>query len=187
MTTRPDINVILLTGPAGAGKSTAADLINQLDENHWETDSFATPLREMLMSAFGLRRRHFREEKELPLEQLGGRTPRYALQTLGTEWGRELIHPSIWAITAVNWVKSFVNDYDARDFIFDDCRFQNEIDLMREAFNTKVIRIIPSFEGYTPIEASGHASEQQALDWDVTVCNDGDLDKFKEDLKEAIR
>ena len=27
--------------------------------------------------------------KEVPCELLGGKTPRYAMQTLGTEWGRD--------------------------------------------------------------------------------------------------
>ena len=34
--------------------------------------------------------------KEHPCSLLLNKTPRYAMQTLGTEWGRELIGENIW-------------------------------------------------------------------------------------------
>jgi hypothetical protein len=36
------------------------------------------------------------DEKETPLPEFGGKTPRQMMQTLGTEWGRNLIDAEIW-------------------------------------------------------------------------------------------
>lgn len=184
MPTEADVKVIILTGPAGSGKSTVSDIIAQ--EDNWSQLKFAQALKSMLVFGLGLHRSQLAgPDKEIGLEILGGRTPRHAMQTLGTEWGRNLMHPSIWAIAEVRAVKELFATYPDARVIYDDCRFPNEIDLMREAFNTTVIRIVPEFEGYTPIEASGHSSEQQELDWDYTIVNKGDLYVLREQVKEV--
>ena len=37
------------------------------------------------------------EDRETTVPELGGRTVRYLLRTLGTEWGRDLITPTVWS------------------------------------------------------------------------------------------
>lgn len=53
---------------------------------------------------------------------------RHVLQTLGTEWGRNLIHPDIWVILAF---RRF-NALQLENVVFSDCRFINEYNAIRE-------------------------------------------------------
>jgi hypothetical protein len=40
------------------------------------------------------------EQRNRPQPLLGGKSARYAMSTLGTQWGRNLITPNIWANAA---------------------------------------------------------------------------------------
>jgi len=113
------MTLILFTGKGGAGKSAAAA---ELVSNHgFVLVKFATPLKNMLR-AFGLTDAEIEgESKEAPCEKLGGQTPRHAMQTLGTEWGRDLITPDLW-VTA--WARD-VSKHDR--VVVDDLRFPNEL------------------------------------------------------------
>lgn len=66
--------------------------------------------------------------KEEPIPELSGVTTRHMLQTLGTEWGRDMMHKDFWAnIThskVVNLLKA------KRSVVVDDMRFPNEYDAM---------------------------------------------------------
>ena len=86
----------------GAGKTTLAEALER--DLNAERIRFAGPLKAMLA---GLLREVGADEarihemldgslKELPARELLGRTPRYAMQRLGSEWGRELMHENIW-------------------------------------------------------------------------------------------
>lgn len=115
-------SIIGLAGMAGSGKTTIANALNL--SGLYARRSFATPLRKMLM-AIGLSEEDLREGKEIPHSLLAGKTPRWAMQTLGTEWGRECIDADIWARLAT---------YDLTSqsrVIFDDVRFPSEIHAIR--------------------------------------------------------
>jgi hypothetical protein len=78
--------LIALTGYAGSGKSTLADIL--ACEHGFTVVKFAGPLKAMLR-ALGLDEREIEGDlKEQPCQLLAGHTPRRAMQTLGTEWGR---------------------------------------------------------------------------------------------------
>lgn len=181
--------IILLSGPAGSGKSTARRYISKMYEYEPFRLSFAGPLKEMIKAVFNLTEAHVSGHlKEVPLWILGGKTTRYAMQTVGTEWGRDIIHPDIWVRQAIQSVKNLEAEHgEDITVIFDDVRFQNEIDGMREVWeDTRSIQIRPGFEGYTPISNSEHASEVQYLEWDVLIANKWGLDDFKKQLREAM-
>jgi len=162
--------IILLTGPADAGKSTLATYLTQT--HSFGRFKFADSIKS-IMTVLGLSTREIEGDlKEVPCAKLGGKTPRYAQQTLGTEWGRELMYKNIWADKAVRDVQRLWEWYVEYPVVFDDCRFQNEIDCMREAFeDVTVIKLVPAYEGYRPIKESGHKSEKQELDWDILIKN----------------
>lgn len=92
--------ILGLTGRAGTGKSTAADYLCQ--RYGFVQLGLADVLKDMLhvlLDAAGLDHAvlHERTLKEAPLPSLGpGVTPRRLMQTLGTEWGRQLIHSHLW-------------------------------------------------------------------------------------------
>ena len=113
--------LIGLCGKKGSGKTYIANhFAKQYDA---KVCRFADTLKSM-MRAMGFSERQITGDlKERPCDLLDGKTPRYAMQTLGTEWGRDLIHKDIWVNIAINKALGF--DEVA---IFDDVRFPNEIE-----------------------------------------------------------
>lgn len=116
-----------ITGKAGSGKSTAAQVL--LDAG-WVRIKFADPLKDMLR-AIGLDDRHIEGHlKEVPCDMLMGKTPRHAMQTLGTEWGRECIAPDFWVALARRRIALAMAA--GLNVVVDDVRFENEAQVIRE-------------------------------------------------------
>lgn len=86
--------VIGLTGAAGSGKDTAADILCKT--HRFIKLSFADPLYDMVSIATRtpVDLLHERECKEATIKSIGA-SSRKLLQTLGTEWGREIIDKDI--------------------------------------------------------------------------------------------
>lgn len=84
-----------ITGFIGSGKDTAAEYLTQ--NYGFKAVKFADPIKDMMRS-IGLTTEELedRKLKEEPHPLLRGRTPRYAMQKLGTEWGRNLIADEFW-------------------------------------------------------------------------------------------
>ncbi len=160
------IQVIGLTGYAGSGKTTAA---KHLVETHgFVTVKFAGPLKAM-MRALGLGEREIEGDlKEVSHRLLAGRTPRHAMQTLGTEWGRQQFGDDFW----VNLAREVALDVidQGGHVVIDDVRFPNEAAAVRQ-MGGRVIRI--HRPGVGPI--NGHASDNQALACDYEIINDDSI------------
>ena len=129
-----NIKIIALNGPKGVGKTTVARALEKHLAAYGETAilSFASPIKKMAQ-AIGVPDAHLLdpEYKEKPIPGLGV-TSRVLMQTLGTEWGRQMISENIWlwamdrAIEREAWSLAF--EEDALFVIIDDCRFDNEAD-----------------------------------------------------------
>ena len=123
-----EVRVLGFAGRKGAGKSTAAAAIAAAVAEAGRLD-FADPLKGML-AAFGLSDAQlYGDAKEKPLDWLDV-TPRRLMQTLGTEWGRELIHPDLWVrlweLRALDALRS-----RAPVVLVADVRFVNELAAVR--------------------------------------------------------
>lgn len=97
-------------------------------------------------------------------------TPRVFLQRLGTEWGRQRLHPELWVEAWKNATLESASDHCGDMLVVaDDCRFENEAAAIR-AMGGKVVRIERPGAG----SASGfsHASEK-GVAADITIQNDG--------------
>lgn len=108
-------------GPEGAGKSTAAHIVSELTGG--TILPFAAPLKAMI-AALGVPHGCIygtQAEKEMPLAMLGGKTARHAMQTLGTEWGRQCMGADFWRDA---WLAKADTMGDV--VIADDVRFPNE-------------------------------------------------------------
>jgi len=119
--------VVGISGKKGSGKDTAGKAL--CEKLGFKEIKFATPLKLMLGALLWYRGadEHLIERmldgdlKEVPSPLLNGRTPRYAMQTLGTEWGRNLIHEDLWIDTFQDKAKTFDRVVNT------DTRFPNEV------------------------------------------------------------
>lgn len=123
-------SLIAIHGKKRSGKGTVASYLERV--HGYEIVKFADPLKDMLRVL--LRYCGFDENtiermieadlKEDPLDILGGKSARYAMQTLGTEW-RVLIDPSLWIRIALQRVRT--HRAAGRRVAIDDLRFPLEL------------------------------------------------------------
>jgi hypothetical protein len=157
-------------GSAGHGKTTAACAI----VGHypgWYRVSFADPLRAML-SALGLTSEELTLRKEEACALLGGKTPRYAMQTLGTEWGRGHIDGNLWMRAAQHKALSLIGN--GLSVVFDDVRFDNEARMIR-ALGGQVVRVRRPGLGSAMAHASELGISEELIDHTITAEDVGHL------------
>lgn len=175
--------VIGLCGHAGSGKSYCA---GELEKLNFKLIKFAEPMKNMLrayfsccgLSDFDIDRRIEGDLKETPDDLLCGKTPRYAMQTLGTEWGRALIGESIWSDAWTTRAKEAV--LSGQNVVTDDVRFDTEEAEVRklDGIMIKVVR-----DDLSLLLDHDHSSElMEELTFDRVIVND----KTLEDLREVI-
>lgn len=172
---RPLPSVVALTGLAGSGKSTLADYL--IERHGYIRVKFAGPLKAMAR-AIGLSDAHIEGAlKEVPCPLLQGKTPRFFMQQLGTQFGRDIIGPDFW--TGL-WERT-ANDVldNGGRVITDDCRFDNEADVVRQ-FGGVVIQL----QGRGGI-AGSHASEA-GVDADVVLRNVGSIADLRARADEVL-
>jgi len=127
-------DLIAFTGTKGSGKDTAGSAFTDRGYRNVKfADALKCMIHVLLMYRGATADYAYRciegDLKEVPCPLLEGKTPRYAMQKLGTEWGRDLIGEGLW----VNSFKDKVNDpNDNRPVVCTDCRFPNEVDTIRE-------------------------------------------------------
>ena len=158
--------IIGLTGYAGCGKSTIAEA---LAFKGYGRRKFAAPLKDMLrafLRSQGADQCTIEKmiEGDLKLEPsplLNGATPRHAMQTLGTDWGRALISEDLWCDAAVRGATADQN------LVYDDVRFDNEAKAIR-SLGGVIIRINRVGVG----RVGTHVSEE-LVEPDIKVNNNG--------------
>jgi len=94
----------------------------------------------------------FDKGKEAPLGCLNGKSYRYALQTLGTEWGRGFMGEDFWCKQTMADVR---NELKIGMVVIDDVRFDNEAKAV-QAQGGIVVRIE---RDSIYLGGDGHASE----------------------------
>ena len=123
-------------GRQGSGKTTLSELLVQ--EHGFSPVSVASPIKEMLLSLGLDRDEVYGSSKEEACELLCGKTPRHAMRTLGTEWGRELIGSSLWTNAWSKRVRAMLGNGKV---VVDDIRFDDEADIIKQ-FGGTVIEIV---------------------------------------------
>ena len=210
--------IIGITGKAGAGKDTAADVL--VERFNFVKVALADPLKRICKDVFDFSDEqlwgpsekrnepdqrylhttiyapHMLQPEELQDNPKGVLpqylTPRYALQQLGTEWGRDC-YDNIWVDYAMRIAKKLMTgeaSYSVKgglDYTFSehtgrpvgvvipDVRFKNEADAIRRA-GGKIWRIIRPGAGLGG-DAGKHASEteQDGIEADLTIRNGLDI------------
>lgn len=142
--------LIGLCGRAQAGKSAAAKFL--VDSHGFEMVALADPIREFVAKLVNCGIHDLDVCKDHPNELLAGHSPRYAMQTLGTQWGRDTISSTLWLDICMRRVDALVR----RDVVIPDVRFDDEA---RAITQRGGIIVHVSRPGDSIIE-SAHASEQ---------------------------
>jgi hypothetical protein len=158
------------------GKTTAARFL--MDNLDYVKVSFAGPLRfmiERLLHSAGYTYNEIQwflnEGKEQNIDVIGASYRKLA-RTLGTEWGRNLIHPDVW----VNIAEQKIIHTEA-PICIDDLRFPNELELLRrhDFALVKVVRDV------SRSDADSHKSDVSLRDfdsWDHVIENNGTLEEL---------
>lgn len=176
-------SLVAFTGLKGSGKDTAAAV---LAANSGHTPiQFAVYMKNMLLSlavAQGASLEEANElvngsieSKETPSIYFNNHTPRHAMQTLGTEWGRKLLGEDFW----VNCVRDKLLAHPNQKFGLTDMRFPNELAMIKELGGTTV-RVERASHAYVDT----HASEISILTLpvDFIIRNDSTLERFENDV-----
>jgi len=170
-------SVVAFIGPAGCGKSTAAHFLRE--KYGYSLLKFAHPIKEMLR-VLGLEDRHLEgDQKEAPCNLLCGTSPRRAMQLLGTEYGRKLIHPDIWVKA---WMREAVwKIQNGQRLVIDDLRYPNELDaILRLGGST--LRIVRK----DIHQCEAHDSETQHIISQRVIVNDLSREEFHKSVSESL-
>lgn len=174
--------LIGLAGHARVGKDTVARYLAQ----HLTliTYAFAAPLKQALAGMFHLTAAQLDgAEKEQPLAWLG-KSPRELMQLLGTEWGRELVHPQLWILLAEQNLQLLAeHDQDMKGVVISDVRHENEANWLRSKGGV-IVHI--SRRGVRP--PNDHASECGIRHYsgDYVIENDGTLEELYDQVDRVI-
>ena len=214
-----DPKLIGISGKIGNGKDLLFDVINYIvTEDYWtsfehymhestpidvvyQNKKFAGILKDITCKLIGcnvsqLEDREFKE-KELG-EEWDGLTPRKLLQLLGTEAGRQIIHPNIWVNALfADWKSGYVEqgagwietEDDYPNWIVTDVRFPNEAKAIKDRGGILIRINRPQYlDNGLVIRKDEHLSETALDDYDgfdYVIDNDSDsvqdlIDKVKQ-------
>lgn len=167
--------LIGITGQKGAGKDAFA---RHFIERGFANVKMADPLKAMLRTLLDLaaideatiERMIEGDLKEVPSPVLCGKTPRYAMQTLGTEW-RNMLGEDLW----LNIWRDRVETSDV-PVVCTDIRFAHEAAEIIERGGHMVRVERPGLAG-----GDGHSSETEMtnLPVDVVILNMGSLQQLR--------
>lgn len=173
----------LLIGFAGAkraGKTLATELLMQ---KHGVVGmGFAQPLRVFVGELLGLDADQLETHKETQVPFLReGVTPRTMLQTLGTEWGRQLVDPDIWVTVAMRSADA------AREagyaVAFADVRFPNEAEAIRSRGGI-IVNVTREGTGSGDAHVSEAGLPAELVNY--TIANDGTPSDLYDALLETL-
>lgn len=164
-----------ICGEKFSGKDTVADAIVSRYARAGrkaQKIAFAAPLKDAVCAMFHWDRSQLEDHefKENP-EPITGKTPRYIMQALGTEFGRVLLHDQIWIrLAAANVERCLKEDVVP---ILTDVRFENEAAFLRGFVGGHLIHVI---NPATVTRTDAHPSENGVAKkvGDSTFINDKD-------------
>lgn len=171
--------IIGLVGRARSGKDSVANVL--CEEYGYQRERFAGPLKDMLrtlLRAAGCPS-HCLEYwiegggKELSCPYLMGRTPRHAMQTLGDQWGRQLIHADLWAGIGAQRAPD--------NGLFADVRYLNEAAAIRR-HGGKIVRITRPCADILPATHTSE-SELDSISCDYHLANVGTLENLADKVR----
>lgn len=169
-------SLIGVTGPARSGKDTVTHFLIAAYGGY--RYGFADPIRAMLLGiGINMNDPYWESRKEDVIPALGV-SPRYMMQTLGTEWGRRLVNQDIWLILGYNKLLK-----DGPGMVVSDVRFENEAKWIRERGGTIIHVFRPGIE---PVAAHSSENGVDFKEGDIRIVNDGTLEELQNSIRELF-
>lgn len=159
--------LLSISGKAGSGKDTVADIIRSLTDFHYKKRSFAFKLKYTyrLLTGVPVDDLNNRDTKELYRPDL------CAMADKLREWNKNVFINALWA------------DFSSLSaWIITDVRYANEFFSVKGRGGLMIRVERPG------IESGDHSSETDIdnFPFDVTIINDGTLDDLREKVKQAL-
>ena len=170
--------IVGLSGYAGSGKNTVAEIIKQLQpEKNWQIKGFSHKLKNVASLLTGIPAGMFEsqsfKQSYLPGWDMDVRT---FLQKIGTEAIRDGLHKNAW-------VNALFADYRAGDnWLIVDTRFNNEAQRVK-LYNGLVVRI----ERGQPVNNHPSETELDTYDFDYYIKNDKDIEHLTKSVEALIQ
>jgi len=172
--------VIAIHGAASHGKTTSTKHL--VSAHGLDVVKFAAPIKNMLATLLiymgdapdmAVKSMEDPMMKSLPIQELFGVTPRRLQQTLGTEWGRNIIHPNLWVHLAKMKIEQHWRRSPGHVILVDDLRFATEYEMLERDFDTTFVKI---FAPWAPKPDITHQSEIPLADelFDHVIINNKD-------------
>jgi hypothetical protein len=173
--------LIGLAGKARSGKDTVAKMLD--DAFCVRRIALADPVRAAVAASLNMTMEAYLDlPKEEVLEWLG-KSRRQLEQTLGTEWGRNLVNENLWLMVLEEKIEKYMDEW-GEHVVVTDVRFNNEACKIREMGGTiwHVIR-----EDAPAVNE--HVSEQGILFYpgvDEIIYNNGTIEELYDSVCEAF-
>lgn len=165
--------IIGLTGAAFSGKDTVGIYLAR--SHNFAIFAFADPIREGLKAMLDLTAADFRpENKEKTIDWIV-RSPRQLMQSLGTEWGRELVGATIWTDHMARRIDAAT--HAGEDVVITDVRFNTEVDLIKR-LGGEIWRVQRPNAETTSHRTHRSETEAAAIAHDRLLVNDGTIEQL---------
>ena len=179
---------VLFAGNSGHGKDTAANMLADVCRQRNVSSlrmAFADPIKDIAVHLLGIPKTTSYGTQQDKLDfHVYEKSARHWLQWIGTEMGRQQIDEDIWVHRFAE--KALASD--ARVVIGSDCRFRNEMALMREMLGGQMeLMIVKIVNPRVPVDLE-HQSEREVYyipesDFDLVVRNTKDLSDLMIDVE----
>lgn len=167
------LTLIGLAGNIGSGKTAAAGMVPGAHCLQW-ADALYRGLAAMFDVPEEILRDRTNKERAVTVAGIDV-VPRHLARTLGTEWGRDMVHPDLWVALTADRIACIARGTDRQRFAICGTRFLNEMGLIRD-HGGEVWWID------RPGTATGpHASDRMIVreHCDRVITNDGTLDQLR--------
>lgn len=197
------MEIIGICGRKRHGKDTVGGIAHKL--GGYTPIAFADPLKRIAMDIYNLSydQCYGSEVDKETIDPRWGVSPRFILQRIGTEMGRE-IHTETWVRyclktieAAANGGEPLVHSPKYRAFIpatprwcnldrwvITDCRFPNEADAVRRAGGGVIKVVRPSLQQEVDLHASETSIDE--IEPDYLILNDGTLQDLEAKVREIL-
>ena len=173
--------IIALTGQAFSGKDTVGAYLARA--HCFASFAFAEPIREGLKAMLYLEDSHYTPESKESIIPWIGKSPRQLMQTLGTDWGRNLVADDLWVRIMAERIYHATRAGD--DVVITDLRFQSEAKMIHD-MHGQIWKIARPDSATTAHSSHQSETEIKTIECDRVLINDGTLEQLYEQADRAI-